>query len=98
MALIGKACRECGKGFSGKRPSALFCGGPCRQAFNRRRRDRGAELYDFVMVKDTDTIKGLVDAYKTADKALREGRPSWQPTRVAIMNIPAAYGSIGDKR
>jgi predicted nucleic acid-binding Zn ribbon protein len=98
MASVPKACPECGSPVSDKRATALFCSNPCRQAFNRRRRDRGAELYDFVMAGDDATVKSLRAAYKNADASARGGRRSWQDRDTALLNIPAAYGTDGDKR
>jgi len=93
-----RTCPECGHSVSDKRVTALFCSDHCRQAFNRRRRDRGAELYDFVMAGDDAIVKNLRAAYKTADENLREGRRSWQERDAAVLNIPAAFGKEGDKR
>lgn len=91
-------CAECGHQFRTQRREARFCSDSCRLDFNRRRRDRGAELYDFYMDGDHDTAKRLAAAYKDADKAKRAGRPSWQSRSQAIFNVPAAFGKDGDKR
>lgn len=92
-------CKECGEAFETQRNQALFCSDTCRLKFNRRRRDRGAELYDFIMVHgNAATVKRLVEAYRTSDKVLRAGRPSWQDTQMAIVNLPAVFGNSGDKR
>jgi len=91
-------CAECGHPFETTRREARFCSNECRQDFNRRRRDRGAELYDFYMAGELDTCKRLADAYRAGDQAKRAGRPSWQPQSLAIFGIPAAYGRDGDKR
>jgi hypothetical protein len=64
MTKITNPCRECGKD-AGKAPagrSKFFCSTPCRQAWNNRRRDRGAELYDLFMAMRYDR-----DAAKDAD-------------------------------
>jgi predicted nucleic acid-binding Zn ribbon protein len=91
-------CRECGNDFKPSGRAALHCSERCRLAFNRRRRDRGAELYDFVMSGHPDTVEKLVGSYRTADKALRGGRPSFQPTTQALVRLPASYGPQGDNR
>lgn len=103
-------CRECGKGFTSRQYTAMFCCAPCRATFNKRRRDRGAELYDVYMaayregVHPTDRDAALaaeqkiVNAYIAADKEKRHGRPSWQPWRYAKLRIPMVYGTSGDKR
>jgi hypothetical protein len=103
-SLIG--CRECGKGFRAVQRLQLFCSNPCRAAFNRRRHDRGAELYDIVMLNAAGPTKGclsgdlqnLVRAYLDADNALRSGRPSWQPWQFAKTRLPMTYGKTGDGR
>lgn len=92
------ACEECGKPFTRIRSSKVFCAEPCRAAFNRRRRERGAELYDAFMSDETAAMQKLRDAYLTADKELRQGRRSWQSWRVAAMRIPMVFGREGDQR
>lgn len=91
-------CAECGQSFESERREARFCSSDCRLAFNRRRRDRGAELYDFVMAKDTKIVSALTEAYRTADAEIRAGRPSWQNRELALFKIPSAFGHLGDKR
>lgn len=93
-----RPCRECGTPFIPSRRPALHCSETCRTAFNRRRRERGAELYDFVMAGQTAVVEMLLGAYKTADMATRDGRPSFQPTQQAILAIPATFGLRGDNR
>lgn len=39
-------CQECGSPIGERRKGQMFCSSPCRQAFNNRRMQRGAELYD----------------------------------------------------
>ena len=107
MARYHRECRECGKAFNARRMSALFCDAPCRTSFNQRRRDRGAELYDFVMaiakVEGMDFtpapyIKRLIEAYVAADMAKRAGRPSYQPENFARLRLPTVFGEEGDRR
>jgi hypothetical protein len=106
MPSILKGCRECGFGFRASQRTTLFCSTACRAAFNRRRHDRGAELYDLMMVNSFETphnalrpeIQNLVTAYRDADKALRCGRPSWQPWEQAKIRLPMSYGKEGDGR
>jgi len=102
-ALSIRPCRECGKPFQPRQTWALFCDTACRGAFNRRRRDRGTEVYDFVMALShgadvRDVLDKLCDAYKQADKVLRNGRESFQPTTLALTRIPQVFGEQGDKR
>lgn len=73
--------------------------------FNRRRRERGTELYDVFMSarfdKDGATwsnTEELAIAYKTADMQKRDGRNSWQAWSEAQMALPLSYGSTGDGR
>lgn len=54
------ACAECAKPFSLARDhEQMFCCTACRTAFNNRRKNRGAELYDLFMTMrfDRDTAK-----------------------------------------
>lgn len=101
MSIRPRVCRECGKAFEGRSMSALFCSATCRGLFNKRRRDRGAELYDFVMVAYPTThplVWRLVEQYLSADKVLRAGRPSYQSEITARSALPAVYGECGDGR
>lgn len=94
------ACRECGKPFERKKWSALHCSSGCRLAFNTRRRNRGAELYDFIMAGgQREMVDRLIRSYKIADRVLRDGRHSFQPTTQATMRISPSYdGAKGDNR
>lgn len=97
-----KHCRECGEPFTAKTLSAAFCPTkPCRAAFNRRRRDRGAELYDFVMAAYPTThpmVKMLAEAYRAADLDKRAGRNSYQREVDARAALPVVFGVHGDGR
>lgn len=96
-----KVCRECGKEFEAKTVSALFCASACRSAFNRRRRDRGAELYDFVMASyptQHPLLAKLLEAYRTADLYYRAGRLSYQRETDARAALPVVFGETGDGR
>ena len=93
-----RTCKECGKPFLSPNSSRQYCCYACRLSFTRRRRDRGAELYDFVMQGDNATVAKLCAAYHQADLALRNGRQSYQPAHEAARNLPITYGKQGDKR
>lgn len=95
-----RACQECGKSITNSvRGTRIFCDEPCRQSFNKRRRERGAELYDaFMSGAGSDVTDKLFDAYMLADTVKRQGRRSWQPWRQASLKIPLVYGSEGDGR
>jgi hypothetical protein len=82
------ACQECGKETRSKGP---FCSAACRYAFNNRRKQRGAELYDFFMDirhnRDVASKNGLwqkacrlASNWKAEDDAKRDGRRSWRRT------------------
>ena len=94
MTDVVHPCAECGA------PTAKpkHCSTPCRIAWTRRRRERGAELYDFAMGGDWMTVQKLLKAYQDADHVLRDGRASYQRPEVARVNLPIAYGPQGDRR
>ncbi len=98
MVKISSECVECGKPFVSTRRQARHCSQACRLAFTRRRRDRGAELYDFVMAGYDLVVTKLVTAYRAADLAKRAGRPSYQAPDTAAMKVPLNYSDEGDKR
>lgn len=101
MGLKPKTCQECGVAFNAKSTAAVFCGTPCRSEFNKRRRERGAELYDFVMAAYPTThplIWKLAEAYRASDLALRAGRRSFQREVDARAALPAVFGERGDGR
>lgn len=105
MRFNDRTCRECGTSFKPRQHSAVFCGTPCRMNFNKRRRERGAELYDAFMEhrgrdnREAGEVLGrLFAAYIAADTHARAGRCSWQDWRYAQMQIPQAYSREGDKR
>ncbi len=90
-----KVCDECGEPHKSK---GRFCGTPCRQAFNNRRLQRGAQVYDLVyaMRYDRDSAKTLgvwaelcrvVEQWNQEDKAEHGGRKTYIPPKVAIANL-----------
>jgi hypothetical protein len=100
-----KQCRECGKP---TRRGATFCSGPiCRTEWHKRRRARGAELYDILMAwrferesgnDDMALLARLASAYRQSDVNLRKGRKSWDRDE-AVARLPLAYSpSAGDGR
>lgn len=103
-------CRECGTDLKalGLRPTAIFCTPAHRKAWNNRRMIRGAELYDLIMAQNYERdqrkplelqslISRLASVYRDADKALRDGRKSWD-VKEAIARMPLTYSTEGDKR
>jgi hypothetical protein len=90
MARIFKSvCRECGVACTSNKAGKFFCGTPCRQAFNNRRMQRGAELYDLFMSlryeRDLETdldlrtaMSRMAQVMRQEDERERDGRKSWQ--------------------
>lgn len=98
-------CAECGAPC--KRAGSKFCSPSCRDAFHRRRRVRGAMLYDLWMehrfnrkaAADSHTLAvmgNLARAFRDSDVALRDGRQSWDID--LVLSTPLAFGKEGDKR
>lgn len=100
-----RPCQECGKPYDPPSPRVLFCSTGCRLKFNRRRRDRGTELYDVIMSAHyehngapKDLIEKLLRSYIDSDRAKRTGRVSWQSWATAQYRIPQIFSSKGDGR
>lgn len=83
-----RTCRECGEGFKSRQYNAEFCGGPCRKAFNNRRMQRGAAVYDLLMIGKFDPqsverwkldgrLDALVETFHKDDEANGRKR-SWK--------------------
>lgn len=98
-----RMCQECGSELvipkKAPVPAKRFCSPKCRMEFNNRRRDRGAELYDLMMImrferdvgkdeKIWSLICNQASAYRDADKSKRQGRKSWQSFDEAVRLIP----------
>lgn len=107
MREVTRACRECGALFPSRQHNAAFCSDRCRRRHNRRRITRGAELYDIVMSArferpgerpEPGLYDRMIQAYRSADLALRSGRPSWQKVTQAITRLPISYSEQGDGR
>ena len=92
-------CLECGNACSKERqPDKLFCCSSCRLAFNNRRMQRGAEIYDLfrVLRRERDEAKRLnlwtqicrlELAWQTEDEKTRQGRKSYMPAKRALANL-----------
>ena len=110
-----KCCKECGLDLArlSNRPvkaEKVFCSAPCKQNFNNRRRDRGAELYDLFMELRFNrtvaaernvwtTLCDRASAYRDADKAKRGGRRSWRDLNDALDALPLYRSqTAGDNR
>lgn len=94
------ACLECGEPMAGK---GDFCTRRCRYAFNNRRKQRGAELYDLYMAHRFDraraqelgvfqAINRLASNYRQEDMATRDGRKSWRAPRAVLEERPYLKG------
>lgn len=88
-------CQECGGPMGGRRNGQMFCSSTCRQTFNNRRMQRGAELYDLfrALRRERSDAKELnlwtelcrlELKYQTEDEAARPGRRSYMPPQKAI--------------
>lgn len=105
MAKANRVCPECGNAHSRK---GAFCSTSCRQAFNNRRLQRGAEVYDLLraMRRERDKAKALNVwteicrlelRWNTEDEAERPGRRSYiEPRRALNMLMDAGKLSRGE--
>lgn len=93
-------CRECGAPVD--RDDALFCSGVCRQAFNNRRLQRGAQLYDLFMALRFNRplasslglwsiLCRLASEWRSLDQVERAGRQSWQDPRRFLEKNPWVF-------
>lgn len=92
-------CLECGNRISEAGKPKMFCSGPCRQTFNNRRMQRGAQLYDLFMAlryeRAAATDRGIwaimcrvAMDFRREDEAQRAGRKSWQSMSAALDRLP----------
>lgn len=91
-------CLECAAPMSAARQGQIFCSTPCRHAFNNRRLQRGAELYDLfrALRRERGTAKEmnlwtqmcrLELKWQQEDEAQRPGRRSYMPPCKAVENL-----------
>lgn len=96
MTVRLNACTECGEMHA---RDGTFCSTRCRMAFNNRRLQRGAELYDIYMAYRFErelagklglwqVAHRLVSNFRNEDKALRDGRKSWRNPRIVLEERP----------
>lgn len=113
-ATLKAPCMECGASLTinGRRGAVpKFCCEPCRMAFNNRRRQRGAELYDLFMANNwergapyrTDgslrrAMGRLVSRWRDEDHRERSGRQSWGDAREALERDPTLTMEWGGSR
>lgn len=102
MTAAHHACRECGTPVSDGRK--LFCSTPCRMAFNNRRMQRGAMIYDLFRALRRERSEAkklniwteicrLEYVWQQEDERERPGRRSYTPPKEALANL-ADKGSL----
>ncbi len=95
MISPARTCQECGLPVSGARRGKAFCSTHCRQRFNNRRMQRGAEIYDLfrALRRERDTAKQLnlwtqlcrlELMWQQEDEKQRPGRRSYVPPKRAL--------------
>ena len=105
VRLRQRACLACGASFATPRAGAEFCRPACRQEFQNRRRERGAQLYDLFMALRFDrgsakalglwsTMCRLASNWREEDRRAREGRRSWARPRDALSRMVAATATV----
>ncbi len=88
-------CQNCGEAMSARRIGQEFCKPSCRQTFNNRRMQRGAEMYDLfrALRRERSEAKALnlwtelcrlELQYQMEDEAERPGRRSYMPPKKAL--------------
>lgn len=98
MNTSAKHCLECASAIEGRRIGKEFCSSQCRLAFNNRRMQRGAEIYDLFRALRRERgvakelglwseICRLERQWQDEDEAARPGRRSYMPPRKAITNL-----------
>lgn len=88
-------CLECSAPITARRIGQEFCSPTCRQKFNNRRMQRGAEIYDLLRAlrRERSEAKALNIwtqicrlelKYQTEDEQERPGRRSYMPPKKAL--------------
>ena len=94
---LNATCLDCGEGFHRAGDHGTFCSAKCRGAWNNRRLQRGAEIYDLLMTLryERRSAKGIFTAlcraaaaFRAADHAERAGRASWSNAREILARKP----------
>lgn len=99
MTIRLNACLECGCDIPPGPHDREFCCSAHRTAWNNRRLQRGAALYDLYMAHRFQRVEaqaaGLFQAinrlasdFRAEDRALREGRRSWRRHDVVLGDRP----------
>ncbi len=100
-----RVCMDCGAPLEGLKPGARFCTSKCRLAFNNRRLQRGAELYDLFMAMRYDREEAqkhgawsmlcrMAQQMRDEDVAQRAGRKSWQPPSRVLADRPDLHAVV----
>lgn len=101
-----RACLECGEDH---RLKGDFCTTACRNAFNNRRKARGAELYDLYMAHRFDrtraqelrlfqAINRLASNWRREDHAERVSRRSWRRPEDVLDTRPYLRAVVASNR
>lgn len=104
MSNLTHTCLECGNRITEARKPKMFCSTPCRQTFNNRRMQRGAQLYDMFMAMRYERKSAedhgawaimcrMAMDFRREDDLEREGRKSWQPIASVIDRLPVTTKS-----
>lgn len=97
--MAHKHCMECGADlpvYSGKGQRSRFCGVKCRNAFNNRRAQRGALLYDLFMASrferqaaDSAGARSVMARLASEWNMADDGKRTWGDWQEWIANHPA---------
>ncbi len=98
MPRLLHTCHECAEPLTDARGGQEFCTKACRQTFNNRRMQRGAEMYDLfrALRRERSDAKELNIwtelcrlelKWQTEDDAARPGRRSYMPPQKALSNL-----------
>lgn len=98
MCTATNHCQECEKPISGQQRAKSFCSARCRQTFNNRRMQRGADLYDLfrALRRERGTAKALglwteicrlELQWQMEDERERPGRRSYIPPQRALTHL-----------
>lgn len=96
--ITSRCCQECGESFESRKVEARFCSTACRQAFNNRRLQRGADLYDLFMASRFERDQAaqeelwskmcaVASGWRQEDERDRRGRKSWGNLREALQRL-----------
>lgn len=99
MTTPANVCQECGNALTATRqPERMFCSPVCRQTFNNRRMQRGAEIYDLFRALRRERSEAkrlnlwtkicqLELSWNIEDEKQRPGRKSYVEPKKALANL-----------